>query len=136
MQVSGPHSHLAFWLSLVLLLPASLQAQGPIVAVFEMEDKGSGLTPGVLGNLTDYLGVLLTKGGYRVVPRTEIHDRLKAQKKKTYKSCYNQSCQMEMGRELTVDLGMNILPLSAGNEGDQTYTVPLLYFALGAEFCD
>jgi hypothetical protein len=37
---------------------------------------------------------------------------------------------------LTVDLGMNFYPLASGNEGDQTYTMPLLYLALGAEYCD
>jgi hypothetical protein len=123
MQVSGPHSHLAFWFSLVLLLPASLQARGPIVAVFEMEDKGSGLTPRVLGNLTDYLGVLLTKGGYRVVPRTEIRDRLKAQKKKTYKSCYNQSCQIEMGRELAAEKTLATWILKIGKTCQVTATL-------------
>ena len=37
---------------------------------------------------------------------------------------------------LTVNLGMNFYPLASGNEGDQTYTMPLLYFSLGAEYCD
>jgi hypothetical protein len=37
---------------------------------------------------------------------------------------------------LTLDLGMNIMPVASGSEGDQTYTVPLLLFSLGAEYCD
>ena len=42
--------------SLLFLIPVSLKAQGPIVAVFDMEDKGSGLAPELLGKLSDYLG--------------------------------------------------------------------------------
>ena len=107
----------------MLFAPASLKAQGPIVAVFEMEDKGSGLTPAVLGNLTDYLGVLLTKGGYRVMPRTEIRDRLKAQKKDTYKSCYDQSCQIELGRELAAEKTLATWVLKIGKTCQVTATL-------------
>lgn len=108
---------------LTFLLPASSRAAGPIVAVFEMEDKGSGLTPKVLGNLSDYLGVLLTKGGYRVVPRTEIRDRLKAQKKESYKSCYDQSCQIELGRELAAEKTLATWILKIGKTCQVTATL-------------
>ena len=37
---------------------------------------------------------------------------------------------------LTLELGMNILPVSSGNEGDMTFVVPLLYITLGVEYCD
>ena len=37
---------------------------------------------------------------------------------------------------LTLELGMNILPVSSGNEGDMTFIIPLLYISLGAEYCD
>ena len=107
----------------MLLAPASLQAGGPIVAVFETEDKGSGLAADVLGKLTDYLGVLLTKGGYRVVPRTEIRDRIKAQKKESYKSCYDQSCQIELGRELAAEKTLATWVLKIGKTCQVTATL-------------
>ena len=43
---------------------------GAILAVFDMEDRGSGLSPETLVNLTDYLAVLMAEGGYQVVPGT------------------------------------------------------------------
>jgi hypothetical protein len=110
-------------LSSVLLVPAAAQAQGPIVAVFEMEDKGSDLAREVLGNLTDYLGVLLTQGGYRVVPRTEVRDRLKEQKQETYRSCYDQSCQIELGRELAAEKTLATWILKIGGTCQVTATL-------------
>jgi len=109
--------------SLLVFLPAPLRAAGPIVAVFELEDKGSGLAPEVLGNLSDYLGVLLTKGGYRVMPRTEIRDRLKEQKKETYRSCYDQSCQIELGRELAAEKTLATWVLKIGKTCQVTATL-------------
>ena len=58
---------LLLMVSLVFLMEAPAWARGPIVAVFDMEDKGSGLAPEVLGKLGDYLSVLLTQGGYQVM---------------------------------------------------------------------
>lgn len=75
-------------------------AEHPIVAVFAMEDRGSELDPATLANLTDYLATHLTEGGYRVIPRSQVQQRLRAQKTESYKKCYDQSCQIEMGREL------------------------------------
>ena len=88
----------------VLLVPASPHAgQRPIVAVFDMEDKGSGLAPNSLFNLTEYLAARLTEEGYQVIPRDEIRSRLKEQKTESFKECYDQSCQIELGRELAAE---------------------------------
>jgi hypothetical protein len=84
----------------LLLLPQSAPAEGPIVAVFDLEDRGSGLSQSVLDNLTDYLTVLLAESGYQVIPRDKIRDRLKGEQAESFKECYDQSCQIEMGREL------------------------------------
>ncbi len=73
---------------------------GAILAVFDMEDRGAGLAPETLTNLTDYLAVLMAEGGYQVVPRDQIKARLKAQAAESMKDCYDQSCQVELGREL------------------------------------
>jgi hypothetical protein len=72
----------------------------PIVAVFDMEDRGAGIDREVLANLTDYLASLLAEGGYQVIPRDQIRDRLMGEQKESYKVCYDQACQIELGREL------------------------------------
>ncbi|RME22162.1 MAG: hypothetical protein D6806_13390 [Deltaproteobacteria bacterium] len=91
---------IAFAVALLPALRTEAGASAPIVAVFDMEDRGSGLKPEVLENLTEYLSVLLAERGYKVIPRDQIKQRLVEQKKESYKSCYDQSCQIELGREL------------------------------------
>ncbi len=94
---------------IINLLPASrsiAQVPGaPVVAVFEIESHDSGLKRQEIVALTDYLATRLGEGGrFLIVPRSEIKKRLVQQKKETYKSCYDQSCQVEIGRELAAKL--------------------------------
>jgi hypothetical protein len=73
----------------------------PVVAVFEIENRGSPLTDDELIALTDYLGTRLgERGRFQIIPRQEIKKRLVRQKKASFKACYDQSCQIEVGREL------------------------------------
>ena len=78
-------------------------ADRPIVAVFDMEDRGSGIDREVLANLTDYLASLLAEGGYQVIPRDKIRESLTTEKKESFKACYDQACQIELGRELAAE---------------------------------
>ena len=89
------------WLLALLLLPRSGSAdERPIVAVFDMEDRTATFDREILDNLTDYLSVKLAEGGYQVIPRDQVRNRLVAAKKETYRECFDRSCQIEMGREL------------------------------------
>jgi hypothetical protein len=46
------------------------------------------------------MSVKLAEGGYQVIPRDQVRERLVAEKKETYRDCFDKSCQIEMGREL------------------------------------
>jgi len=73
----------------------------PVVAVFSIENRGSPLSKDELTALTDYLGTKLgEQGRYQIIPRQEIRKRLVEQKKTSFKACYDQSCQIEVGREM------------------------------------
>ena len=93
-------------LALAALMTFSIPAQAqkkppPVVAVFEIENRGSPLTGDELIALTDYLGTKLgERGRFQIIPRQEIRKRLVQQKKASFKACYDQSCQIEVGREL------------------------------------
>ena len=106
--------------AVVLTTSLASAAERPIVAVFDMEDRGSGLDKQVLVNLTDYLASLLAEGGYQVVPRDQIRERLKEQKTESYKKCYDQSCQIELGRELAAQKSLDISILKIGNKCQMT----------------
>ena len=73
----------------------------PVVAVFEIENRGSPLSKDELIALTEYLGTRLgERGRFQIIPRQEIKKRLVQQKKASFKACYDQSCQIDIGREL------------------------------------
>ena len=100
----------------MLLAPAGARSGGgPIVAMFDMEDRGSGLEPEVLENLIDYMAALLTEGGYQVVPRDQIRERLVQRKKSSYRTCIEQSCQIELGRELAAQKTLSTKILRIGD---------------------
>jgi formylglycine-generating enzyme required for sulfatase activity len=101
-------------LALLLFVEGSVLAQDrPIVAVFEVEAKRVGLPADALEGMADYLGTLMARRGYQVVPRSQLKERLSAQKKDSYKQCFDESCQIEIGKELAADksLATQILKL-------------------------
>ncbi|HUU03704.1 MAG TPA: PEGA domain-containing protein [Myxococcota bacterium] len=96
----------------VLILGASLPAgpaisqenRLPIVAIFDVEDKGAGLSGDVLERLSDYLASkLAATGAWAMVPQDQLRSKLLTQKKGSYKKCYDQACQIELGRELAAE---------------------------------
>ncbi|MBW1807039.1 MAG: hypothetical protein JRJ87_02510, partial [Deltaproteobacteria bacterium] len=92
-----------------LLLPLCVFAQdekvAPILAVFEIENRGSPLSAQELLSLSDYLASKLGEGGnFRIIPRDEIRKRLLIQKAESHKACYDKSCQIEIGRELAAQM--------------------------------
>jgi len=93
--------------SLLVALGVGSAAQansGQIVAVFDIEDKGVGLKPTMLDGLTDYLATRIAEvGGYQVIPRGEMKSRLSGSKRSSHKTCYDQSCQIELGKELAAE---------------------------------
>ena len=83
---------------------AAQEQLAPVVAVFGIENRDSPLTAKHLITLTDYLGTKLgERGMYRIIPRQEIRARLLEQKKESFKECFDQSCQIEIGRELAAE---------------------------------
>jgi hypothetical protein len=94
---------LALTLSLLsaCCLPALARAEpGPIVAVFDLDDRSQALDDRTRADLADYLAVLLTEGGWQVVPRDQLRARILEQKSEGFRECYDQGCQVELGREL------------------------------------
>ncbi len=110
-------------LALALFAGSARAAEGPIVAVFDVEDCGAGISENVLGNLTDYLSAMLIEGGYQVIPRAQIRERLEATKKGSYKKCFDQSCQIELGRELAAQKSLATKVLKIGSQCRVTGTL-------------
>lgn len=90
--------------------------QGPIVAVFDIEERGAALGREALKDLTDFLAARLAEGGYQVIPRAEIVRRLLDQKRESYRECYDESCQIELGRELAAQKSLSAQLLKVGEK--------------------
>ncbi len=90
-------------LAVGLFLPTARAGdQRPIVAVFDIEDRTKRLKRQLVQSLTEYLGNNLGEGGiYQIVPPGDIKRALRQQVIKAKKDeCTDQSCQIEIGREL------------------------------------
>lgn len=84
--------------------PLGVQAARPVVAVFALQSDGTALKAKDLERLSDYIGATLTASGrYQVVPKAELKAALNAKKKASYKQCYAESCQIEIGKELAAE---------------------------------
>jgi hypothetical protein len=102
--------------AILFLTPLSQGAgKRPIVAVFQIQDKDAGLEKRTLSKLTDYLGASISEGGtFRVVPPGDVRRALLQKKKETYKQCYDQKCQIELGRELAANKSLSTSILKIG----------------------
>lgn len=88
----------------------------PIVAVFDIEDQSKKMQRDVLDQLTGYLGTKLTQiAGFKIVPRDQLRLRLSQEKSSTYKECYDQSCQIELGRAIAAEKSLSTQIIRIGN---------------------
>jgi hypothetical protein len=81
-----------------------------------MEDKAGALEAKFLEDLTEFLSAHLTEGGYQVIPRDQIRQRLLDAKKDSYKACYDQTCQIELGRELAAQKTLSTKIMKIGQK--------------------
>lgn len=97
----------ALLLSTLAAVPIAHADPLPIVAVFDLKDN-SGKAKNIIGSLTDYLRIKIAETRtMRVVDKTqqesELRALIQAQKKDSYKECYDESCQIPLGKELAAD---------------------------------
>ncbi len=112
---------------LFLLLAWSFHASAddrPIVVIFDIQVKSLSLKADVVSGLTDYLVARVAASGlYQVVPRDQIRERLTERKKDSYKTCYDQSCQIEIGKELAANKALSAQVLKVGKKCVVTMTL-------------
>jgi hypothetical protein len=86
-----------------------------VVAVFDVEDGSRALEPGTLDQLTEYLAAQLVEAaGFRVVPRNQLRARLAAEKAGSYDACFDESCQIELGKALAAEKSLATKLLKVG----------------------
>ena len=87
------------------------------MAVFGIEAKDVKLKPSVLASLTTYLASQLSESGaFEVVPPDKLKEALVGKKKESYKQCYKQTCQIEIGQELAADKALSTQVMKVGTK--------------------
>lgn len=96
----------------------------PVVAVFDVQAQGVQIGPDVLERLSDYLTVILIESkAFKIVPREQLVQRLRTQKRASYKACYEQECQVEIGRELAASKTLSAQIVRLGSTCSVTATL-------------
>jgi len=114
-------------LSLILVVLSgslALAQTKPIVAVFDLETGNLKLSGQVVGALADFMSAELASSGvYSVVPRDQVKQRMLQQKKKSYRKCFDENCQIEIGRELAAQKSLSSKVIRLGKKCVVTLTL-------------
>jgi hypothetical protein len=77
------------------------KSPAPIVAVFDLDDRAKVSTRELREQLGVYLAAAVTRhAGFKTVPRSQLRARLRREKRKSYRACFDQSCQIAIGKAL------------------------------------
>lgn len=88
---------------------------GTVIAVFDVSDPSGILKGPTLEALSEYLAAQLTAtAGAKVVPRAQLRQRLVKERKKSYKRCFDESCQIEMGKAVAAQKSLATKILRVG----------------------
>jgi hypothetical protein len=104
--------------------PSAAARPRAIVAVFDIQDQGGRIQPEALVQLTEYLATRLAEtGAFRVVPHEQLRSRLVQEKVESYKECYEQSCQIEIGKAIAAEKSLSTKILRVGTQCAITATL-------------
>ena len=89
---------------LAISLASTTQASKPVVAVFEIKNSANVSSEDLL-TLYGLIGTeLAATGQFSVVPNSDIKRALRDKKAESYNDCYDESCQIEIGKELAAEM--------------------------------
>lgn len=93
-----------------------------ILAVLDVE--GGSVDPEVADQLTEYLATQLAAGGtYRLVPRSAVRAELQAAKAGALDPCYDEACQIELGKAVAAEKTLSPRILRVGETCALTATL-------------
>lgn len=71
-----------------------------VVAVMNVESKATSLDDQLLVNVGSQLRITIATNGIRTIDRGAIEGQIKEMKGKSYEACYDDQCQIELGKAL------------------------------------
>src|SRR5687767_9230576 len=118
------------WLAAILIVLVPIHAaavERDIVAVFDIAvTDAPGFKAANVSKYTALLDSVVAAAGYRTVPRSEIRERLTQEQAASYRPCYDDTCQIEIGKALAAQKAVS----TAWARFDQTCTLTLKIYDL------
>jgi hypothetical protein len=107
--------------------PRTAEAAPPVLAVFAVEDTRVGknrFSDQELASLTEYLAAKLShSGAFQVVPDAQLKAALGERKASSLRACYDQACQIEVGKEVAAEKSLSTKIVMIGSTCDVSSTV-------------
>ncbi|HRV17922.1 MAG TPA: hypothetical protein P5317_07920, partial [Myxococcota bacterium] len=72
-----------------------------IVAVFDIDSSDTSMDEATMTRLNNYMFGRLVSAGFRLTPQDQVRERVVELKRESHKECYDQSCQIELGKTLS-----------------------------------
>ncbi|HUU01016.1 MAG TPA: SUMF1/EgtB/PvdO family nonheme iron enzyme [Myxococcota bacterium] len=118
------HAPFLILLTQCLATPVASEEHRPVVAVFNIQVKRIKRAPALLDGLSEHLATRLAETGrYQVAPRDQLKKRLNQQKNRSYRLCYDQACQIELGRELSAEKTLSTKVIQIGGKCNVNVTL-------------
>lgn len=90
---------------------------GTIIAVFDIQDATQRLSESDLEQLSIALSTALVQAaGVKLVARDQLREKLAEEKGKAYKACYDERCQITLGKALAAEKAVGTQILRIGNK--------------------
>ena|GEM_PF-4926163 len=87
----------------IVTTPASANLDKPVVAVFDIKNDAR-LKTRFIEDLRDILSAELARTGlFEIAPNSDIQNALRAKQAESYEDCYDESCQIEIGKEIAAN---------------------------------
>ncbi len=106
-----------FVLCLAGALPAvSAAAQSTdIIAVFDIDSSDTSIDQATMARLNNYMYGRLASAGFKLTPQDQVRERVVELKRESHKECYDQSCQIELGKTLSAQKSLASRLIQIGN---------------------
>jgi len=105
----------AFCLAGVLPAASATAQSSEIIAVFEIERRGVPLKAATMSNLNDYMYGRLAFAGFKLTPQSQVRERVVSLKRESHTDCFDQSCQIELGKAVSADKSLSSQLIKIGD---------------------
>ncbi len=113
------HRHILVGVLISLASSAwAARPRAPVVAIFPIEDRRTEnrLSEEDVAALTQYVRTMMAKGTrFKIVPAARMREALREQKRESTKPCYDEGCQIEIGKALAADKSLSLRVVQVGD---------------------